>query len=119
MDFSKLNFIIKKFFINTDVLNIHMIKSGLINKTYIVEHLYDGIKSKFILQSLSNIFESHDIVNMNHKLITDHIEKNINKSCFDFDNNKWVLPKLIICQSNNLFCFPFETEYWRAMEYIE
>ena len=26
--------------------------------------------------------------------------------CFDLDN-KWVVPKLIICQSNNLFCFPF------------
>ena len=75
MDFKKLNFIVQKFFINSKVLNIKMINSGLINKTYIVEHLYNGIKSKFILQRLSNIFESHEIVNMNHKLITDHIKK--------------------------------------------
>ena len=75
MKFSKFNFIIKKFFLDSKVLNITQINSGLINKTYIVEHLYNGIKSKFILQSLSNIFNSHEIVNMNHKLITDHIKK--------------------------------------------
>ncbi len=75
MDFLKINFITNKFFINSQVLNINMISSGLINKTYIVEYLCNGIKSKFILQSLSNIFESQEIVNMNHKLITEHIEK--------------------------------------------
>ena len=86
MDFKKLNFITQKFFIDSKVLSIKMVDSGLINKTYIVEHLYNGIKSKFILQSLSNIFVSHEIVNMNHKLITDHIKGQINKSCSDFYN---------------------------------
>ena len=118
MDFAKLNFIIQKFYINSKVLNIRMIDSGLINKTYIVEHLYNGVKSKFILQNLSNIFESHDIVNMNHKLITDHIKKK-NKICFDSDNKKWKVPNLIKCQSNNLFSFPFESDCWRAMVYID
>ena len=92
MDFTKLNFITQKFFINSKVLNIDIINSGLINKTYIVEHLYNGIKSKFILQCLSNIFESHEIVNMNHQLITDHIKKQISKSCFDSNVKKWKLP---------------------------
>ena len=75
MDVAKLNLITQKFFINSRVLNINKINSGLINKTYIVEHLYNGIKSKFILQSISNIFESKEVVTSNHKLITDHIQK--------------------------------------------
>ena len=75
MDFEKINFITNNFFYNSKVLNIDFIDSGLINKTYIIEHLNNGKKSKFILQCLSNIFESHEIVNMNHKVITDHIKK--------------------------------------------
>jgi len=47
MDIDKLDFIIKKFFVNSQVLNINLIDSGLINKTYLVEHFYNGIKSKF------------------------------------------------------------------------
>ena len=84
MDFEKINLVTQKFFIKSKVLNIEIVDSGLINKTYIVEHLYNGIKSKFILQSLSNIFASHQIVNMNHKLITHHIKGKINKSSSDF-----------------------------------
>ena len=82
MDVDKLDFIIKKFFVNSEVLNINLIDSGLINKTYLVEHLYNGIKSKFILQRLGNIFESYEILIKNHQLITDHIMKKINKNCF-------------------------------------
>ena len=119
MDFVKLNFIIQKFFINSKVLNIKTINSGLINKTYIVEHLYDGIKSKFILQSLSNIFDSPEIVNMNHKLITDHINKKIDDEFLNFDLKKWKVPNLIRCKTNNLFNLPFESENWRAMVFID
>ena len=119
MDFAKLNFITQKFFINSKVLNINIVNSGLINKTYIVEHLYNGVKSKFILQSLSNIFLSHEIVNMNHILITDHIKKKINNSYSDFYYKNWKVPSLIRCKSNQLFCFPFDSDYWRAMEYID
>ena len=79
MNLAKLNFITQNFIFNSEVLNINTINSGLINETYIVEYLYDGKKSQFILQSLSNIFDSHEIVNMNHKLITDHISKKNNK----------------------------------------
>ncbi len=119
MDFVKLNFIVHKFFINSKVLNISQKNSGLINKTYIVEHLYNGIKSKFVLQSLSNIFQCHEIVNTNHKLITDHIIKKINNSSLKFDYYKWKVPSLIKCETNNLFWFHFESGYWRAMLYIE
>ena len=84
MEFAKLDFITQKFFINSKILSINMINSGLINKTYVIEHLYNGLKSKFILQSLSNIFVSHEIVNMNHQLITEHISEKINKCCSDF-----------------------------------
>jgi len=119
MDVAKLNLITQKFFINSRVLNINKINSGLINKTYIVEHLYNGIKSKFILQSISNIFESKEVVTSNHKLITDHIQKKINYSCFDFYLKRWEVPNLIRCKTNNLFILPFETEFWRAMIYIE
>ena len=119
MDFDKLVFVTQNFFVNTKVLNINKINIGLINKTYIVEHVYNGRRSKFILQSLSNIFESQEMVNFNHKLITDHIKKRINKTCFQFDSKKWEVPNLIRCKSNNLFGFAFDTEYWRAMEYID
>ena len=70
MHFEKLSFIVQNFFINSKVLNIDIINSGLINKTYLVEHLCNDIKSKFILQSLSTIFESHEIVNINHKIFS-------------------------------------------------
>ena len=48
MDYKKINFITNNFFYNSKVLNIEFIDSGLINKTYIIEHLYKGKKSKFI-----------------------------------------------------------------------
>ena len=119
MDFDKLDFITQKFFGNSKVLSINMASSGLINKTYIVEHLHDGIKSKFVLQSLSNIFTSHEIVNKNHALVTDHIKKKINKNYSRFEDKNWKVPSLIKCKSNNLFGFPFDSEYWRAMLYID
>ncbi len=119
MDYKKLNFIIQNFFSNTEVLSIDKVNSGLINNTFIVEHLSDGIKSKFILQSLSNVFESHELVNINHKLITDHITERIKNSNFNFDLKRWSVPNLIRCKSNNLFVFPFESNFWRAMIYID
>ena len=119
MDFEKINFITNSFFINSKILNIELIDSGLINKTYVIEHLNNGKKSKFVLQCLSKIFESYDNVNMNHKLITDHIEKKIKKNPLYFDNYRWEIPSLIRCNSNNLFVYPFGSDFWRAMLYID
>ena len=53
MDFEKISLITSNFFDNSKLLNIDFIDSGLINKTYIIEHLINGKKSKFVLQSLS------------------------------------------------------------------
>tara|TARA_Y100001968_G_scaffold292136_1_gene297087 strand:- start:65 stop:1228 length:1164 start_codon:yes stop_codon:yes gene_type:complete len=119
MDVKKIILITKNFFYNSKVLKIDSIDSGLINKTYIIEHSIDGIKSKFVLQCISSIFESHEIVNMNHKLITEHIRKKIKKKDTNFDCKRWEVPSLIKCRSNNLFWFPFDSDFWRAMEYIE
>ena len=94
-----------------------MINIGLINKTYIVEHLHYDIKSKFILQSLSKIFKSQDLVNTNHKLITDHINGKLNNNFID--GKRWEVPSLIRCNSNNLFSFTYESNTWRAMKYVE
>ena len=79
MDFKKINYITQNFFHKSNVLKIDLVDSGIINETYIIEYLSNGKKSKFILQCLSNIFESYDILNMNHKLITDHIKNKIKK----------------------------------------
>ncbi len=114
MDFEKINLITSNFFDNSKLLNIDFIDSGLINKTYIIEHLINGKKSKFVLQCLSKIFESYDQVNMNHKLITDHIKNRLKSN-----NQRWEVPCLIKCNSNNLFVFPFCSDFWRAMEYID
>ena len=119
MDFEKIKFITYNFFDNSKLLNIDMIDSGLINKTYIIEHLINGKKSKFILQCLSNIFESHERVNMNHKLITDHMKNKIKCNYIKFDRQRWESPCLIRCNSNNLFLFPFRSDFWRAMKYID
>ena len=119
MDFEKINLITNNFFYNSEILNIDLIDSGLINETYIIEHINNGKKSKFILQSLSNIFRSHEVVNMNHKLITDHIEEKIKNNYQFFDNDRWEIPSLIRCNSNNLFSFPFDSGSWRAMVYID
>tara|TARA_B100001250_G_scaffold373420_1_gene359555 strand:+ start:869 stop:1813 length:945 start_codon:yes stop_codon:yes gene_type:complete len=43
----------------------------------------------------------------------------IDKSCSAFDCKNWKVPSLIKCKSNNLFSFPFESDYWRAMVYID
>ena len=117
MDVDKLDFIIKKFFVNSQVLNINLIDSGLINKTYLVEHLYNGIKSKFILQRLGNIFDSYEILMKNHKLITDHIIKKTNNNYFY--NQRWEVPNLIRCKSNRLYTLSLDSEVWRAMSYID
>ena len=119
MQFNKINFITQNFFFNSKVLNIDFIESGLINKTYIVECLANGGKFTYILQCLSNIFESHELVNMNHKLITDHIKNKEKITCLDFTNKRWDVPTLIRCNSNNLFLFPFDHHCWRAMVYID
>ena len=119
MDFEKINLITCNFFDNSKLLNIDFIDSGLINKTYIIEYLSNGQKGKFILQCLNNIFESYERLNMNHKLITEHIKKKIKKNNLIFDNQRWKSPCLIKCKSNNLFVFPFDACFWRAMEYID
>ena len=119
MNFEKIKIIAQKFFYNSNVLNVNEIDSGLINKTYIIEHLVNGKKSKFILQCLSNIFESYERVNMNHKLITDHFKNKIKKNYLKFDNQRWEVPSLIKCNYNNLFVLPFCSDFWRAMEYID
>ena len=119
MDVDKLGFIIKNYFFNSEILNINIIDSGLINKTYIVEQSFNGEKSKFILQCLSNIFESHDTLIRNHNLITGHIKKKIKNNYFDFDLKRWEIPNLIRCKSNRLFTFRLESDVWRAMTYID
>ena len=119
MDFEKINLITCNFFDNSKLLNIDFIDSGLINKTYIIEHLINGQKSKFILQCLSNIFQSSEQIIMNHKLITDHIKNKIKKNYLIYDNQRWEAPCLIKCNSNNLFLLPFCSDFWRAMEYID
>ena len=75
MQFDKINFITQNFFHNSKVINIDFIESGLINKTYIVKCLANDKIFTYILQRLSKIFESQDLVNMNHRLITNHIKK--------------------------------------------
>ena len=101
------------------VFKIDSIDSGLINKTYIVQYSIDGVKSKFILQCLSNIFESHEIVNTNHKLVTDHIKIKINLRPHCFDYQRWEVPSLIRCRANNLFGLQLGSDFWRAMVYID
>ena len=107
MDFEKISLITTNFFDNSKPLNIDFIDSGLINKTYIIEHLINGKKSRFVLQCLSNIFESYEKVNINHRIITDHIKNKIIKDCSESFNQRWESPCLIKCNSNNLFIFPF------------
>ena len=119
MIFEKINFITQNFFYNSKVLNIDFIESGLINKTYIVECLANGEKFSYILQRLNKVFESHDLVNMNHKLITDHIKKKEKIPHLKINKQRWEVPTLIRCNSNNLFLFPFESHFWRAMVYID
>ncbi len=119
MDVEKIKLITHNFFNNSQVLKIDLIDSGLINKTYIIQHSIDGIKSKFILQCLSDIFESPEIVNINHKLITDHIGKKSNVKRHDFDYQRWEVPSLIKCRSNNLFGLQLGSDFWRAMVYID
>ncbi|WP_269612577.1 aminoglycoside phosphotransferase family protein [Prochlorococcus marinus] len=119
MDFEKINLITKNFFERSKVLKIEFIESGLINKTFLIEHLINGKKSKFILQCISNIFESYERININHKLITDHIKNKTKKKHLKSDNHRWETPCLIKCNSNNLFALPFCSDIWRAMEYID
>ena len=119
MQFEKINFITQNFFYNSKVLNIDFIDSGLINKTYIVECLANGEKFTYILQCLSKIFESHELVIMNHKLITDHIKKKEKISHLNFNKQRWEVPTLFRCNCNNLFLFPFDSHFWRAMVYID
>ena len=119
MDFKKINYITQNFFYKSNVLKIDLVDSGIINETYIIEYLSNGKKSKFILQCLSDIFESYDILNRNHKLIKDHIKYKIKKYLIEFDCRRFEAPTLIRCDSNKLFLFPFDSYYWRAMVYIE
>ncbi len=119
MDFEKINFITSNFFDNSKLLNIDFVDSGLINKTYIIEHIINGKKSRFVLQRLGNIFESYEKVNMNHILITDHVKNKIKVNYLKSTNQRWEVPCLIKCNSNNLFVFPFCSGFWRAMEYID
>ena len=119
MEFEKIKLITKKFFYNSKLLNIDIIDSGIINKTYIIEHLINGKKSKFVLQCLNKIFEPYEHINMNHKLITDHIKSKIKENYLKSDCQRWDTPCLIKCNSSNLFSLSFGSDFWRAMEYID
>ena len=119
MDSNKINLITQNFFYNSKILNADSINKGLINKTYIIEQISNGKKSKFILQCLSNIFECKEIINMNHRLITDHIKEKIRNSFFNSYYQRWEVPSLIKCNSNDLYIFPYDSNFWRAMVYIE
>ncbi len=119
MDFNKISLITRNFFYNSKILKIDLIDSGLINKTYIIEHLNNGEKCRFILQRLSNIFDSYENVNMNHRLITNHIKRKLKNNNLKYDNKRWEVPCLIKCNSNNHFLLPFDSDYWRAMQYID
>ena len=118
MNYEKIYLIINNFFNNSNVLNIESIDSGLVNKTYIIEYLSNGKKSKSVLQCLGNIFVSHEIVNSNHNLITDHIKKKIKMDYSIFDYQRWEVPSLIKCESNKKFIFAYDSNFWRVMEYI-
>ena len=119
MDFHELSFITKQFFTDNKVLKIDEINSGHINTTYKVEHLYNGRKCKFILQKLSNIFDSIEILNINHQLVTDHITKKLKNSNFTTSKKRWEIPSLIKCKSNNQNTYSFKSNHWRAMDYID
>ena len=119
MQFEKINFITQNFFYNSKVLNIDFIESGLINKTFIVEFTANGEMFTYVLQCLSEKFESKELVNMNHKLITDHMKKNEKIVNLNLNKQRWEVPTLIRCNSNNLFLFPFDSHCWRAMVYID
>ena len=119
MEFEKINLITNNFFHNSKVLNIVLIDSGLINKTFIIEYSNNRKKSKFILQCLSNVFESYEIVNMNHELITDHIKRKIKQNYLNLNCQRLEVASLIRCMSNNLFVFPSDSGFWRAMVYID
>ncbi len=119
MQFEKINSITQNFFNNSKVLNIDCIESGIINKTYLVKYLCNGEKYTYILQCLSDVFESYDLINTNHKLVTDHIKKKVRNSRINFNNQRWEVPSLIRCDSNNLFLLPFESYFWRAIIYID
>ena len=118
MDYEKLDFIIKNFFVESKVLNIDLINTGNVNMTYIFEHIYRDEKAKCILQCLSNVFDSHEIINLNHQILTDHIKKKLN-NYFDFYGRRWEVQSLIKCKSNNRFIYPFESNSWRVMNYID
>ena len=119
MDFEEIDLIICNFFDNSKILNIELLDSGLINKTYIIEHLINSKRSKFILQCLSNIFKYHERINKNHKLITDHIIYKIKNNYFKYRAQRWEVPFLIECNSNNLSLVRFSSNFWRAMKYID
>ena len=48
----------------------------------------------------------------------EQIEDN-QKNYLKSDNQRWEVPRLIKCNSNNLFVLPFCSDFWRAMEYID
>ena len=115
----KIDLISQNFFYNSKVLQVNSIDSGLINKTYLVKVLYNRKKFKYILQCLSNIFQSHELVNMNHKLVTDHIKKKVKESHLNFNKQRWEVPSLISCNSSKVFLLSFDSHFWRAMFYID
>ena len=119
MDREKITTVVHKFFDNSKVLNIYQVDKGIINKTYLIEHLLDGVKSKFILQSISRVFESREQIIINHKLITDHIRKKIKNNYLRFYLKRWYVPSLIKCKDNNLFVRTCDSDFWRAMVYID
>ena len=55
MDIEKISFITQRFFCNSKVSKIDLVDSGLINETYIVEHISNGAKSKFIFSKFINL----------------------------------------------------------------
>ena len=119
MELIKLFPIANKFLKDVEIIKIDKINIGNINSTYLVEYVKEECVSKFILQSISNLFESVEFLNTNHKLVTDHMELWLSNQPIDQDHRRWEVPSLIKCQSNGLLDFSFEGKSWRAIKYIE
>lgn len=109
----ELTTVCRKFNIDGRMIDIEIIKTGNINKTFKVTFEHDGAKTEYIVQSINTtVFKKPDEIMSNVDRVTTHIASKLN----DTDGRE-VLNFLKTSDGKNYF-IDEEGNFWRSYFYI-
>ncbi|MGH2415114.1 MAG: phosphotransferase enzyme family protein, partial [Microcystaceae cyanobacterium] len=101
------------------VIDIQEYGSGNVNDTFLVT-LDAEVEKHFILQRLNTqVFRQPELVMLNLRTFTEHINKRLQHHPFSPDR-RWEVPRVLLTQKNAQdHCLDSRGAFWRAISFIE